>query len=670
MPCTRRDARSLACMTVLLAASASAQDLPGVGVDSYGNYYSCHDPAGRWNNPTSAWLAGEASKRMQNDLITSQWIGSMLLNEAITQEMRRQTGAKVIAEGRATTTFRSTPEGSTLPGRVPKGAGAEERARAIAGAQDSLDGFAKVLKQHRCAEGDVADSVALAFVMCYAALRDQDPGPRRLAALRERFRRAWLTDPVFQSRTDRERQAMHENAAILAMVAVTARAGANNGTLGTEQRRALAKTADEVATAFLKDHVEFTVAGLELTEDGFGDRGTRLAASGAGTTTFARTPAPLVVEPYARHWGFLVDQRVEAFREWLTRFDAIVTAGGGARDDYADGNAAAFAVLYPVITKDAVELSRRQVQWVRAEMRKDLLASASYQRMTDTEKQRLFETLALDAMRIRTVYLRDRAILARPVPAEPFAALADASAKRAAEEGLRHSIASATAKAEEIFAPRKLAEHVLVESGFAAKGTPGAITSQAPEDAPAAAGFATKGMPQKRPVRADATTRFRRASEPASPDARRSPPLVADFDAALRASGGRTDDLADARALAFVRCFALATNGKEPSAAQVAGTREFFRAQVLASNEVQDLDDAGRQRAYEELAVRTMELLSEAAKATPAPDSDDPLERMRRILEGDAKEHLRTRARTLLASLLAPTELDAVEMGEAGLRVR
>lgn len=87
------------------------------------------------------------------------------------------------------------------------GASAEQRAEIEAGARDSIAGFAKVLSAHGMSHGDVTDAVALAFVMCYAALRDEDPGVKRLALLRDQLRAQWLSSPILQSHTDEERQA-------------------------------------------------------------------------------------------------------------------------------------------------------------------------------------------------------------------------------------------------------------------------------------------------------------------------------------------------------------------------------------------------------------------------------------------------------------------------------
>ena len=475
----------LSCVSLLLASVTSAQLPPGVGADAYGRYYSCFNPGGSYNNPTSALIAGQG--RLMDNMIREQ-----IMYEANVREIRRRWGAAKIADGAASTTFTASEKGSTLAARLPKNATPDEITKTTAATRATLDAFNKAMAQEGLKTNDIADGIALAFVMSYAAMNEQDPGSQRLILFRDSLKKRLLTDPIWQSHTDEERQGEYENAAINAMSAIATRVSSKDPARSEKERSALADASSRLSMHTIQSHLPpgLFLEGLELTPEGFGDKGERLAKLGTGSTVFKRTEPSAIIEQYVANWRS-PEKSSEYFQKRLSRFAKVIDAAGGKPDDFADANAATVAILYYVKTNGAVELSRVQVEWLRAEMRKDVLASASFQRTSDSNRQRAFDKMAIDAIYLRDQYAEQSAILAMPIPTDPLHASLVRMEQGSARDQRARLINSANEQLTVIFKPRDMKDIVLDKTGFAPVGTTMPIENQtATSDSPARAAFA------------------------------------------------------------------------------------------------------------------------------------------------------------------------------------
>lgn len=672
---------SLACLIGAPLSLAQVFLPPGVGTDAYGNYTSAHT-GGIYNNPTSAYLAGEIQKNMNQQMIMNNMISNMIFAEMVKEEIYKEEGRKRLASGKASTRFIPSADAVTIDARVPKDASPESAEKTRAAARSSLDDFNKQMKARGYDTRDVADAKALAFCMAFAAYKGEDPGPARMEKLRTQFRNDMMTSELWQGHAEHERQAEYENVAIPSMMAITARAASAAKEVPDDQRAGFERVAKELAAPVLRQFVRFPLESLELTQDGVGDRGERLAQSGLGTTTFNRVEPFITVRDYAMRWDFL-RKPAGYWEQTIARFDAIVQAAGGAPNDVADANAAAFAVHYFVQSEGAVELSRTQVQWVRSEMRKDVLGSVEYQRMSDVDKQRMYEGLALEAMRIRDDYHEQERVLALPKPEDPFAAYAHATNQGFARDARSRDIAWSLAKCKDIFKPRNLEEFVLVQDGFAPIGAKGFITRQsAAPDAPTLAGFSTAGValasppaPSGNPTptpptppgantrpSGNSSTGFIRQPECLTSaefagkhgDIASTPAEVAEllteFDMEVEDNEGRMTDLADAKATAFALIHELLSD-EELTEVQIKGARAYFREQVLASKETQSWNDQRRQQAYERIGLRAMILL-----------------RRIDLEEDDTKlDAITKEAREYMDRLLAPAALGSIRVTPSGI---
>jgi len=422
-----------------------------------------------FNNPMSSY-ADTVLQNMQAQAYLSQMAFSQLaFNQMMLDETRRRIGKQRIASGKASTRFTSSAKGA-VAALAPGDATPEQRARAAAARRACLDEFHAALRRFGLVPHDVADGRALAFVMAYTAYRGQDPGAARLKALRAQYRKALLGDPRYQGTVDEERQQQYERIAIPAVVGLYARQAARSG--DGERRAVLVQTAERMGEQVLKSLWGKPVEGLELAAGGFGDRGARIAGAGAGRTTFRRDRQNSTVAAHAVRFGSSdLGWNEEYYADLLRRFDAAVQALGLKTNDVADANAAAAAVAYRVYTGGKTRLNPAQVAWLRREMRKDVLGSPDYQRLSDAKYQEIYETIGLRAMHIAAQY--DRVAAQREANSrrseDALENVLRATQNESNARLMESSRQSALALLEEIFSPRRFDDYVLTESGFRKK---------------------------------------------------------------------------------------------------------------------------------------------------------------------------------------------------------
>lgn len=452
--------RLLTCLPLItLTTAASAQ---------YTNPYTGRN----FNNPVSSYLDTVIQNRMQQSMVNQQMFSQQVFNQMMMDTTRRNIGKDRIAKGRNSTRFTPSAKGSAIEALVPKELSGAERRKALEVNQTCLKQFKTAVGNMGLLPNDMADGRALAFVMAYTAYRGQDPGVQRLKLLCTNYRTTLMSDPYFQGFMDDERQQEYERLAVAAVLSISARDAASRATPGSEKRAVLLQTAERLSAPILQRLWGKPIDGLELTSAGFGDRGTRVVQSGGSRTTFQREPAHSIVRSYAARFGSRDLGWNEAYYDGLLRrFDAFVEKSGLHTNDLADANAAAGAIAYGVYSDGKVALNSRQIGWLRAEMRKDILGSADFQRKGDAAMQEAYESLALRAMHLTAQYEKATSEIRAGGRrgGDALEGLSNAYLAQSAGRLKESHIRSARTLLEEIFQPRRFDDYTLTSDGFRKK---------------------------------------------------------------------------------------------------------------------------------------------------------------------------------------------------------
>jgi hypothetical protein len=422
-----------------------------------------------WNNPISSYLDTVILHGYQRQQLMNQQFSNMLFNQMMMDSMLKKVGNERIAAGKASTRFTPSERGSQVEAMVPEGGDAAARKNAIAANRACLADFHAAMKRFGLTPYDVADARALSLVMAYTAYKGQDPGPARLKNVRSQFRQAMLKDPMFQAIPDYERQARYEKMVIPAMLAVTARRQSTKPGMDTEQRDVLVAMAERMGEGLLKGLWTKPTQAIELSPTGFVDRGDRVVATGGGKTTFQRLSKSLMVPVYGNNYTNQSFGWNEAYyQKLLDRFDASMNEWGLRTNDIADANVGAAVMAYLVYTDGKVTLNANQRAWLRKEMRKDVLSSPDFQRMTDAQMQEVYEKIALEAahqVTRREAMLKEIADLSKD-NGDSFSRIGNAGVIQADKRILETNRSGAHDLLKRIFAPRNFDAYSLTLDGF------------------------------------------------------------------------------------------------------------------------------------------------------------------------------------------------------------
>jgi hypothetical protein len=124
----------------------------------------------------------------------------------------------------------------------------------------------------------------------------------------------------------------------------------------------------------------------------------------AGPTTF-RPVAPMLAPQQLAAKASAEQKEVEKFySDLLEDYKALARQKGLPQNDVARAASFALAVSHDVYSGDGRELSQRQLDGLREQMREVLSEDADFQRLSDREKQELFEGYAILGMYISTLY--------------------------------------------------------------------------------------------------------------------------------------------------------------------------------------------------------------------------------------------------------------------------
>jgi hypothetical protein len=157
-----------------------------------------------WNNPTSAWIA--------DDLASGRPLRAKI--EEIKQRQqgaRRQAGALRIRRGEATTRFATVPFPTEAYMQRWKPGTPAERIRIEADLEVQTDIWRREAQARGARLDDIADSLALAFVLAYEVHSGgQRPAQRPYRWMAEDFRRTFLRDENFQGMPVEQKRSLQE----------------------------------------------------------------------------------------------------------------------------------------------------------------------------------------------------------------------------------------------------------------------------------------------------------------------------------------------------------------------------------------------------------------------------------------------------------------------------
>jgi hypothetical protein len=258
-------------------------------------------------------------------------------------------------------------------------------------------------------KSDVADIYAVAFILNYEVLNDaaggEAPGAGRRRWLAERFRARLMADEEFQGTVDADRQAYAEHAAVAAVWAVDHLAAARQAS--DPYARRVARDQALTNLGQFKGLWPYPVSGVELTPDGFGDRGERLKAQGRLTTAFRATPQPLLpaelaATPASAGGGPAASQQVA---NELRAFAEHAKRAGAHTDDLAQASALCVKLYYHVYS-GGQDLSERQFASVVRISTGYYLSDPMWIGLPDEARQRTIEQAAAPAERLWQEYRR------------------------------------------------------------------------------------------------------------------------------------------------------------------------------------------------------------------------------------------------------------------------
>jgi hypothetical protein len=422
--------RQLKIVAVLLIASGSSvmAQLPG----GYAN------PLDDALNPIGS---------LQRQFNRNQLMKKIALTDKLVSDNVTAIGEARIKAGHATTTFRLgapiAPEkyGAMAPTPAERQAWTKEYYQA-------LHSFGELVIANNGKLDDVADDLGMAFVLAYEVYSG---GQKATLAQRmtytEATRQNILHNALFQANGDQDRQLfveMHGMDAALARMQLIAAQQSRNPAL---RDHALQLARDTLAALW-----PYPVEGLELTKNGFEDRGLRLIREGKAITQFTPPAVPLVTDPQQQYW----------WREFVREANAAKVPVNDL------GLALALCVTINWEDLNGGKLpDNRQFVLTRSGVTRLVLTSPEWQRLSDLEKERKLESVAIATMAVDAEFQR---ALKPAVERLSGVFLATARANKADQASLRLANIDrvrlkAKANLDSIFPPA-FDRYVLNENGF------------------------------------------------------------------------------------------------------------------------------------------------------------------------------------------------------------
>lgn len=415
--------------------------------------------------------------RFQKSLQQQQLqMNQLMLQYAAQQIILAEIGKRKIQAGKATTAFVPAAESLAPAQFVQNITDAAEKAELLAAYNRALADFRRLAAAQRLAPNDLAAAFGLAFAVNFEIYSNgQKPSAAQRAGITESFRRGLLADAAFQGWKEADKQILYESKIIKTMLA---KQMYDQG--ASEKDQSKIERAREIAAATLDGWWNKPVEGLELTADGFGDRGERLVRENKATTRFEFAAAPiqprLLAEKKYFSPGLFSDvpkeeqlrQHIAAwekyYTECLAEFKDELKKRNRAINDLAEMGALAVSLNYEVYAGQ--ELTARQYDGVAAWMRDQQLTSQAWQSANDRTKQMSYEYYAINAVAAHSEYRQTQREIAEAKNASGYD-------KIFADMQIRNSLNYLKERAKrnlvELFTPLKFDELTLTEAGFEAK---------------------------------------------------------------------------------------------------------------------------------------------------------------------------------------------------------
>lgn len=630
-----------------------------------------------WYDNLTEAAANERRLANNRDIEQMDTMMSMFLNIMMEREIKRARGREVLKRDEASTGFtpaKASPVAARMIAKMGAAAADPKQREAVAReVVGRLGGFqAAAAARGGAVKSDVADIYAVAFVLNYEVLNDgaEAPGAGRRRWLAERFRARLMADEEFQGTVDADRQACAEHAAYAAVWAADRLAAAKKASDPYTRR-----VARDQALTNLRQFAglwPYPVSGVELTPDGFGDRGERLKAQGRLTTAFRTTPQPLLpaefaATPVGAGGGPAASQQVASE---LRTFADQAKRTGARTDDLAQASALCVK-LYWHVYSGGQDLSERQYASVVKISAGYYLADPMWNGLPDEARQRAIEQAAVGAVRLWQEY---RGVVEVEIPKKiaewkritggdtsTFGSLAgwpDAAVRGEAKRRLDAMFA---------FGGLKFDDYTLTDDGLEPR----------------------RG--QRLIKEGKATTKFRRAPEAilparlaAGPDAGGRGPAAARgaaedlkaFAELIRWRGAPTDDMAHAAALAVAVHYAVTSGGTELTERQYQSLVKLLGQRYLEDPAWAALPDAVRQELAESWAVRAVRNWREYRRTVEVEIPKARAEKAAMFPTADARtldswvanmaDWVKSDARRQIESLFAPLKLDGYRLTAEG----
>lgn len=358
--------------------------------------------------------AGANERRLANnrDIEQMDMMMSMFMNIMMEREIKRARGREVLKRDEASTGFtpaKASPVAARMIAKLGPAANDSKQREAVAREVVGRLGAFQTAARARggAVKSDVADIYAVAFILNYEVLNDggEAPGAGRRRWLAEQFRARLIVDEEFQGTVDADRQAYAEHAAVAAVWAADHLAGSKQ--VNDPYARRVARDQALTNLGQFKGLWPYPVSGVELTPEGFADRGQRLKAQGRLTTAFRATAQPLLpvelaATPANAGGGPAVSQQVA---NELVAFAESSKRAGARTDDLAQASALCVKLYYHVYS-GGQDLSNRQFASVVKISAGYYLSDPMWMGLADEPRQRAIEQAAREAARLFQEYRR------------------------------------------------------------------------------------------------------------------------------------------------------------------------------------------------------------------------------------------------------------------------
>jgi hypothetical protein len=371
----------------------------------------------QWYDNLAEAGANERRQASNRDVEQMDFMMSRFMNIMMDRQIKRARGREVLKRDEASTGFApvkgSPAVAQALAALGPAAATDAKQREAVAREVGGRLGRFQAAAAARggVVKSDVADIYGVAFILNYEVLNDtaaaagEAPGAARRRWLAERFRARLLIDEEFQGTEDSDRQAYAEHAAVASVWAVDRLAAAKQA--NDPYVRRVARDQALANLGQFQGLWPYPVSGVELTPDGFGDRGERLKAQGHLTTAFRATPQPLLpaelaATPANVGGGAAAAQQVAAE---LSAFADHAKQIGARTDDLAQASALCVRLYYHVYS-GAYDLSDRQFASVVKISAGYYLSDPMWMGLPDEARQRTIEQAAFPALRLWQEYRR------------------------------------------------------------------------------------------------------------------------------------------------------------------------------------------------------------------------------------------------------------------------